>query len=123
MEICFFIGLMYNNKKEEEKIMKKVKGLIIYTAVVIGGSFLFRHSQWLENFLFLGIVSLGLVIIVLLNTGIVFDTDRNEANLQTDYRGKMKEKQKKINAMSYGTIFTYLYLLVPFLIAMSLFVR
>lgn len=103
--------------------MKKVKGLIIYTAVVIGDSFLFRHSQWLENFLFLGIVSLGLVIIVLLNTGIVFDTDRNEANLQTDYRGKMKEKQKKINAMSYGTIFTYLYLLVPFLIAMSLFVR
>lgn len=103
--------------------MKKAKGLTIYTAVIIGGSFLFRHSQWLEKFLFLSVVFLGLVIIVLLNTGIVFDGNENETDIQRDQRGKMKEKQKKINAMSYGTIFTYLYLLVPFLIAMCLFVR
>ena len=95
--------------------MKKITALTIYTLVIIGGSFLFQNTTWIENALYLGTIILAVGIIAILNPGLKNTKNRRFV--------EQKINKSEIERISLCSIMMYLYLLVPFFIAMGLFVR
>lgn len=111
--------------------MKKIIGLSIYTLVIVGLSFLFRNATWLANALYIATVIVAIAIIAILNPGIgnlknssrFLEQKRNEKQIQQMLEQQLADNKDKIEGMHWHMILFYLYLLVPFFIAISLFVR
>lgn len=111
--------------------MKKIIGLSIYTLVIVGLSFLFRNATWLANALYIATVIVAIAIIAILNPGIgnlknssrFLEQKKNEKQLQQMLEQQFADNKDKIEGMHWHMILFYLYLLVPFFIAISLFVR
>lgn len=110
--------------------MKKITALTIYTLVIIGGSFLFQDTTWIENALYLGTIILAVGIIAILNPGLKNTKNRrfveqkmNSEQIQRELEDQLAANKSEIERISLCSIMMYLYLLVPFFIAMGLFVR
>lgn len=102
--------------------MKRLIGLIIYTAVIIGGSYLFQGARYLPTILYVGIIVVGIGIVALLNPGASTTLNPNvDLNYKTSQE-KWIEKKEKQNRIDYLSILTYVYLLVPFFLAIAWFV-
>lgn len=97
--------------------MKRLKFLAIYTAVIIVVSFLFRN---MTNFASMLYFVTGMVLLLI--AGLLFGSMTNQSfKVFTNFdelERKSKESKKDISFIS---IFTYLYLIVPFIIAIALF--
>lgn len=110
--------------------MKKITALAIYTFIIIGGSFLFRDTAWIEKTLYLCTIILAIGIIAILNPGLGHMKNRrikeykmNGEQIQRELEWQLADSKNKIERISLRSVFMYLYLLVPFFIAMGLFVR
>ena len=107
--------------------MSRLIFLVIYTMIVIGGSYLFQDAAILPTVLWLGIFFVALIVIGLLNPGLssMMDNNQKEKNQIDETNEDLVKKHQRIvdkfKEIDYLSIFTYLYLLVPFFIAIALF--
>lgn len=107
--------------------MSRLIFLVIYTMIVIGGSYLFQDAAILPTVLCLGIFFVALIVIGLLNPGLssMMDNNQKEKNQIDETNEDLVKKHQRIvdkfKEIDYLSIFTYLYLLVPFFIAIALF--
>lgn len=107
--------------------MSRLIFLVIYTMIVIGGSYLFQDAAILPTVLCLGIFFVALIVIGLLNPGLssMMDKNQKEKNKFDETNEDLVKKHQRIvdkfKEIDYLSIFTYLYLLVPFFIAIALF--
>ena len=101
--------------------------LFVYSVVVIGGAYLFKDTAFLSTVLCLGVFFVALIIIGLLNPGLSSTLNKEtkkENYLDETNEGLVKKHQHIIDEfkkIDYISILTYLYLLVPFFIAIALF--
>lgn len=107
--------------------MSRLIFLVIYTVIVIGGSYLFQDAAILPTVLCLGIFFVALIVIGLLNPGLssMMDKNQKEKNKFDETNEDLVKKHQRIidkfKEIDYLSILTYLYLLVPFFIAIALF--
>ena len=107
--------------------MSRLIFLVIYTMIVIGGSYLFQDIAILPTVLCLGIFFVALIVIGLLNPGLssMMDNNQKEKNKFDETNEDLVKKHQRIidkfKEIDYLSILTYLYLLVPFFIAIALF--
>ena len=107
--------------------MSRLIFLVIYTMIVIGGSYLFQDAAILPTVLCLGIFFVALIVIGLLNPGLssMMDNNQKEKNQIDETNEDLVKKHQRIidkfKEIDYLSILTYLYLLVPFFIAIALF--
>lgn len=107
--------------------MSRLIFLVIYTVIVIGGSYLFQDAAILPTVLCLGIFFVALIVIGLLNPGLssMMDNNQKEKNKFDETNEDLVKKHQRIidkfKEIDYLSILTYLYLLVPFFIAIALF--
>ena len=107
--------------------MSRLIFLVIYTMIVIGGSYLFQDAAILPTVLCLGIFFVALIVIGLLNPGLSSMMDKNQKEkykFDETNEDLVKKHQRiidKFKEIDYLSILTYLYLLVPFFIAIALF--
>lgn len=107
--------------------MSRLIFLVIYTVIIIGGSYLFQDASMLLTVLCLGVFFIALMIIGLLNPGLSSMIDKNEKEknkfdeTNEDLVKKHQRIVDKFKEIDYLSILTYLYLLVPFFIAIALF--
>lgn len=107
--------------------MSRLIFLVIYTMIVIGGSYLFQDAAILPTVLCLGIFFVALIVIGLLNPGLssMMDNNQKEKNKFDETNEDLVKKHQRIidkfKEIDYLSILTYLYLLVPFFIAIALF--
>lgn len=107
--------------------MSRLIFLVIYTVIVIGGSYLFQDTAILPTLLCLGIFFIALIIIGLLNPGLssMMEKNQKEKNKFDETNEDLVKKHQRIidkfKEIDYLLILTYLYLLVPFFIAITLF--
>lgn len=107
--------------------MSRLIFLVIYTVIVIAGSYLFQDTAILPTVLCLGIFFVALIIIGLLNPGLssMMEKNQKEKNKFDETNEDLVKKHQRIidkfKEIDYLSILTYLYLLVPFFIAIALF--
>ena len=107
--------------------MSRLIFLVIYTVIVIAGSYLFQDAAILPTVLCLGIFFVALIVIGLLNPGLssMMDNNQKEKNKFDETNEDLVKKHQRIidkfKEIDYLSILTYLYLLVPFFIAIALF--
>lgn len=107
--------------------MSRLIFLVIYTVIVIGGSYLFQDTAILPTLLCLGIFFIALIIIGLLNPGLssIMEKNQKEKNKFDETNEDLVKKHQRIidkfKEIDYLLILIYLYLLVPFFIAITLF--
>ncbi|MGN1182454.1 MAG: hypothetical protein ACI4SR_05545 [Faecalibacillus sp.] len=107
--------------------MSRLIFLVIYTVIIIGGSYLFQDASMLSTVLCLGVFFIALMIIGLLNPGLssMIDKKEKEKNKFDETNEDLVKKHQRIvdkfKEIDYLSILTYLYLLVPFFIAIALF--
>lgn len=106
--------------------MKRIISLVIYTFLVIGGSYIFQNTRYLSTILYIGIIIIGIGIVAVLNpsvsTTLNSKVDLHYSDTQKEMYSRLLEKKIKQNNIDYFSILMYLYLLVPFFISIALFV-
>ena len=101
--------------------------LVIYSVVVIGGAYLFKDAAFLSTVLCLGVFFVALIVIGLLNPGLssTLNKETKKENHLDETNDDLVKKHQHIvdefKKIDYISILTYLYLLVPFFIAIALF--
>lgn len=112
--------------------MKRFVALIIYTLVIVGGSYFYQDSMSVPSFLYVGITVIAIAIIGMLNPGLssfkngksYFDkTDFNDKQVQEKMSVRLEKRKTRLADINFLSIMTYLYLLVPFFISIILFVE
>ena len=97
--------------------MKRLKFLAIYTAVIIVVSFLFRN---MTNFASMLYFITGMVLLLI--AGLLFGSMTNQSfKVFTNFDELERKSKGSKKDISFISIFTYLYLIVPFIIAIALF--
>lgn len=111
--------------------MKRIICLAIYTLVIVGGSYLYRDAMSLSTVLYVGLVFVAILLIGILNPsvstmmngkGYYGRADLNYIKAQEEIDTRLEKKKVRLNNIDFVSILTYLYLLVPFFIAIVLFV-
>ena len=98
-------------------MLKRLVVLLIYTVIVVGGSFLFRNQPNFDTILYL------LTAVSFAISGLsLFSGNTNQSyNLKALEEELFDNEDKKVKSMDIKTIITCIYIAVPFLIAVYLF--
>lgn len=98
---------------------KRLIGLSVYTVAVVGISFLLQNQPNFDSILYL-----LTAVVFILTGGLLFSGSTNQKYkfiiTEKEYEEE-REKNKVLKDLKFVSIFTYLYLVVPFLIAIYLF--
>ncbi|MEG0366144.1 MAG: hypothetical protein RR585_04875 [Coprobacillus sp.] len=101
--------------------MKRLIALLVYTIVVVGGSYLFRDSPNLMSVLGIGFIVVGFCAIGLLMPSTGAANARGFGPAADINYIKAQSGEGTQGVTSFASIFSVIYLVVPFLISMYLF--
>lgn len=100
-------------------MLKRLSVLLIYTIIIVGGSFLLQNQPNFDSILYL-----LTAVAFLISAGSLFNGNTNQSyNFKVTDEEILEEKkrEKTLKNMDLKTIITCIYIAVPFLIAVYLF--